>query len=238
MYVSTRGTHHDGYEDYGGLYALDADIGDEKWKYETPAIHLSAPTAGNDTVYVAGKFFSKLEDTDDIVRPAVPAVYALDANDGDERWNYSIREAGYLTPYSPVVADGKAYVTVREWKSVYSDESELYALESSDEKPLRDHQVAEEEPENPRVTIETAPKDAENRTFEENQTVVLRANASTAENDEILRYEWDVDGDGEFERSGKKITVGTDFCGERTVTVRVVDDDRFTGEDSMTLTRG
>ncbi|WP_227353638.1 outer membrane protein assembly factor BamB family protein [Haladaptatus salinisoli] len=231
VYVTARG-------DTGTVYALDADTGDERWTYETPAAHPSAPAVGNDTVYVGGQFFSKLEDVGDVVRPAVPAVYALDATDGEERWNYSIREAGHLVAYTPVVADGKAYVTVREWNGIYSDESRLYALESSDEKPPRDHQVAEDEPDDPRVTIETSPKDAENRTLRRNQTVVLRANATTAENDGIVRYEWDVDGDGEFERSGRRITVAADFCGDRTVTVRVVDDDRLTAEGSVTLTRG
>ncbi|WP_440009116.1 outer membrane protein assembly factor BamB family protein [Halomicrococcus sp. SG-WS-1] len=230
VYVTTRG-------DEGTVYALAADTGDEQWTYETPANHLSAPSVGNETVYVGGRYFSKLEDTGDTVRPAVPAVYALDANDGEERWNYSVREAGSLVAYSPAVADGRAYVTVREWNGIYSDESQLYALESSDEKPSHNHQVAEDKPEEPQVTIETSPKDAENRTFEKNQIVVLRANASTAENDEIVRYEWDIDGDGEYEKSGKQIEVSTDACGEQTITVRVVDDDRLTGEDSVTLTR-
>lgn len=238
VYISTRSDDESEYnQEVGTVYALDTETGDEQWTYQTSADHLSEPTVGNDTVYVGGRYFSKLEDSDDTVRPAVPAIYALDANDGEERWNYSVREAGSRVPYSPVVADGKTYVTVREWNGIYSDESQLYALESSDEKPPRNHQVAEDRPAAPRVTIETTPEDAEDRTFEENQTVVLRANASTAENDEVVRYEWDIDGDGEFEKTGEEITVTTDFCGDRTVSVRVVDDDGLTGEDSVTLTR-
>ncbi|WP_266078484.1 outer membrane protein assembly factor BamB family protein [Haladaptatus caseinilyticus] len=231
VYVSTRGN------DSGTVYSLDAETGDEQWTYDTSADHLSAPTVSDGTVYVGGRFFTKLADTDDIVRPAAPAVYAIDASNGEERWNYSIREAGSLVAYAPVVDDGKAYVTVREWNGIFSDESELFAFESSDEKPPVNHQVAENKPEDPSVAIETSPEDAEERTFEENRTVVLRANASTAENDEIVRYEWDIDGDGEYEKTGNEIEIHTDFCGERTITVRVVDDDKLTADDSVTLTR-
>ena len=230
VYVSARG-------DTATVHALDATTGDERWSYDTPADHLSAPTVGNDTVYLGGRYFSKLAEVGDTVAPATVAVYALDATDGTERWNYSTGETSGLVAYAPVVDDGRAYVTVREWNGIYSDESRLYALGSSDAPPKRTRQVAPDKPEIPDVTIETEPADAGERTFRENRTVTLRANASTAPDDEIRRYEWDVDGDGTYERTGQEITVSTEVCGDRKVTVRVVDDDLLTATDSVTLTR-
>lgn len=226
VYVSTRGDGH------GTVYALDAATGDEQWTYDTAADHLSAPTATNDSVYVGGRHFTRHSD-----RPASPAIYSLDASTGQEQWNYSVSESSPLVPYAPVVADGKLYVTVHEWLGVLSEESELHVLESSDHRPSLDHQVAGDEMDAPNVIIETSPKNAANRTFHGNRTVTLHANASTADSDEIISYEWDLDGDGAYETTGQNVTVHTDFCDQRTIRVRVTDDDGLTDTDSITLTR-
>ncbi|WP_353633239.1 PKD domain-containing protein (plasmid) [Halobacterium sp. NMX12-1] len=51
----------------------------------------------------------------------------------------------------------------------------------------------------------------------------------------VTTYEWDLDGDGGFERDGATATASFDEPGEQTVRVRVTDDDGATNETTVTV---
>jgi len=87
----------------------------------------------------------------------------------------------------------------------------------------------------PTPAIETTPDDAASRTLDGGTTVTLDGSASSYADGEIESYEWDVDGDGEFERSGETADVTLDFCGSVAPTLRVTTDDGETATTSVTL---
>ncbi len=229
VYVTTRR------EENGTVYALDAATGDVRWTHFSQANGLTAPTVADNGVYVTGWATAKKTDPNDITRWVV-AVYALNKSDGTERASYGgYLGAGY-DPNPAVVTNGKVYLSVSHGS--FSGRSDLYAFNSTDQKPSVGHQIADDKKKPPSVTIETSPKDAENRTLQGNQTVVLRANASTSDDaDHIVSYKWDLDGDGTYETTGRKVTVktGTRPCGQMTVTVKVIDDNGNTAYDSIAL---
>ncbi len=65
------------------------------------------------------------------------------------------------------------------------------------------------------------------------QTVTLDGSSSTDPNGQIVRYEWDLNGDGTFERSGSEPTVETRFeqAGTHLVGLRVTDDEGLVSAD-------
>lgn len=75
----------------GNLYAVDANNGDERWRFATGGSVYSSPVVVNDRIYVGS--------TDG-------RVYALDSN-GDEVWRAS---TGRPVLSSPAVANGTVYV--------------------------------------------------------------------------------------------------------------------------------
>jgi eukaryotic-like serine/threonine-protein kinase len=85
------GTVYVGSDD-NNVYALDAETGDEQWRFETGlSIEYSSPAVANGTVYV-GSWDGN--------------VYALDAESGDELWRFEVID---LARSSPAVADGTVY---------------------------------------------------------------------------------------------------------------------------------
>lgn len=93
----------------------------------------------------------------------------------------------------------------------------------------------EEQAHSPRVEITTDPPDAENLDLNGGENVTLTANATDVDGD-ITAIEWDVDQDGEYERSGETITMQLNYCGSLEVSVRVTDNDGMTTTESVTLT--
>ena len=51
----------------------------------------------------------------------------------------------------------------------------------------------------------------------------------------VATYEWDADGDGEYDRSGEAVVASFEEPGERTVSVRVTDDDGATNETTIVV---
>jgi hypothetical protein len=69
------------------------------------------------------------------------------------------------------------------------------------------------------------------------QTVTLSAEGATDPDGEVVRYDWDLDGDGTYERTTTTPTVETTFesGGDHAVGVRVVDDDGATDTATATV---
>jgi outer membrane protein assembly factor BamB len=80
-----------------GLYALDAENGQEVWRYDTELPLGNSPTVANGVVYVGG-FDRKL--------------HALDALNGAHLWSFDGAQAGYNT--NPLVVDGRVFAGNRD----------------------------------------------------------------------------------------------------------------------------
>ncbi|USQ89924.1 serine/threonine-protein kinase (plasmid) [Streptomyces phaeoluteigriseus] len=94
-----------GWDDDGGLLALDSATGKERWTMDTGGAAYTTPAVVDGTVYVS-------DDT----------LHAVDAATGEEQWHLST-EVG---PYSSLVAaDGTVYVG--------NDKGKLYAVATKDE---------------------------------------------------------------------------------------------------------
>jgi PKD repeat protein len=70
----------------------------------------------------------------------------------------------------------------------------------------------------------------------EGSTVSLSGTSSTDPDGSIVLYEWDLDGDGTFERTGPTTSVSLPDQGDVTVTLRVTDDDGATHTTTRTIT--
>jgi len=57
----------------------------------------------------------------------------------------------------------------------------------------------------------------------------------SSDNVEVTKYQWDVDNDGDFERSGSSISLSYDTPGERQITLRVEDAAGNTDTDTVTV---
>jgi len=94
-------------DDY--VYALDADTGIEKWKFETSGYIHSSPAVSGGTVYIGS----------DVSFARSGYVYALDADTGAEKWKF---KTGNEVQSSPAVSGGTVYIG--------SDDKYIYALDA------------------------------------------------------------------------------------------------------------
>lgn len=93
----------------GNVYAVDAESGNEQWRFETGDAVWSSPTVVNGTVYI-GSYDGN--------------VYALDAADGTKQWEYHV---GGTVRSSPTVVNGTLYVG--------SDDGTVFAIDTTSETP-------------------------------------------------------------------------------------------------------
>ncbi|MFC6990507.1 PKD domain-containing protein [Haladaptatus sp. GCM10025707] len=115
----------------------------------------------------------------------------------------------------------------------------VYVLESSESEPGPTHTLVDDTPykeEEPvRAVITSDPENAEELDFDSGATVTLSGGDSSSPTGEIVSYEWDIDADGEFEKSGESIEVELDYCGILEMTLRVTDDSDRTQTTSISL---
>lgn len=108
------------------FYALDTDDGSTRWSIDVGhRFGTSSPTAVDDTVYVGTLGDGPLvasgpADEDEF---EAPALLALDAESGDERWRYDEFDERSGIESSPAVADGRMFLTA---------ERTLFALAADD----------------------------------------------------------------------------------------------------------
>ncbi|NHX36747.1 MULTISPECIES: PKD domain-containing protein [Halolamina] len=67
------------------------------------------------------------------------------------------------------------------------------------------------------------------------ELVEFEAAGSTDPDGSVTAYEWDLDGDGEFDRTGATVTTAFAESGNNTVTLRVTDDDGSTNTTNVTV---
>ncbi|KZN25427.1 hypothetical protein A4G99_02745 [Haladaptatus sp. R4] len=212
-------------DDHQKVHVFDAKTGEKAWTYRTLASTYGDPTLADGTLYLGGKFTPASEPD-----PGPPAhyksvVYAFDAASGDRKWTYVMDDR--RTASTPVARNGKLYVTTYELDGIYADynDSELFVLESTDEAPDADHRIANDEAvdpnEQPTAHIEASP-DLDSCTLEAGDEVTLDGSDST-DDDGVVSYKWDTDGDGTFDATGETVTVTVPRCGSVDVTLEVSD---------------
>jgi len=109
VYVGTRP---------GSLYALDADTGNKRWRFDTAGGVDSSPTVHDGIVYVGSL---GADDTEDA------SLYAIDASSGFKEWSYVVDESDAFFFSSPTVANGMVYVGTH---GSGGEDSELYAFDA------------------------------------------------------------------------------------------------------------
>lgn len=130
-----------------GVYAIDPETGDQKWKTTFEDIWFERPTVSGATVYVFGSedvLYAldtatgderwRYTDARNVVTPTVEdgtvflggdeRLVVLDAETGTEQWAY---EADTGISYSPAVRDGRVFAVEYDWGR---DDPELYVFDA------------------------------------------------------------------------------------------------------------
>lgn len=116
-----------------GIYALDAESGDIKWRYDTEMPMGHSPTVVGDTLYVGG--FDK-------------KVHAINALNGTRKWVFEGSLAGFDT--NPVVVNNRVYLGGRD--------GYFYAINAVNGKPIWRYPGIGQDPIGP-ITFSAAYKD-------------------------------------------------------------------------------
>ncbi|MFC6990506.1 PQQ-binding-like beta-propeller repeat protein [Haladaptatus sp. GCM10025707] len=220
------------------LHALSVEDGEEVWQYTSGAELVSRPTVTEDTVYAGGTHITSVKDP-------IPgaAQYAFDAESGEKRWGFGFREGyGYSPVNTAAQANDRLYIQLsgEGYPPHGSEAGVVRVVKPSETPPAGEHKLADDTPEKPEKPkpepkITTQPPNAEERDFDSGATVTLHGSESTSENGPISSYEWDIDADGEFEKTGESIDVELDYCGVLDVTLRVTDEAGQTATESIPL---
>ncbi|MFC6733759.1 PQQ-binding-like beta-propeller repeat protein [Haladaptatus sp. DYSN1] len=234
-------TSYDVNNDVGAVHALDAQTGEEQWQFTTAAKLVSRPSVTQETVYAGGYFQSKYT-AGESAYTNVAAQYALDVTSGEERWNYAFHDArSGLKAFTTTPVDDRLYVQVStKGMPIDRERGFVRVLKSSEAKPGDMHQLADDTPTKPELpkpdaAIASQPPNAENIDFDSGAVVTLDGSESTSENGDITSYQWDIDADSEFEKTGETIEVELDYCGVLEVTLRVTDEAGQTTTEKIKL---
>jgi hypothetical protein len=87
----------------------------------------------------------------------------------------------------------------------------------------------------PTAVIETTPMEADQIELRDCEVVTLDARDSSGGDDEIDRYQWDIDGDGQFDHEGEAIDITIAANGDYPVTLCVVDEGGRIAYDELVL---
>jgi len=222
------------------LYAVDAATGERQWGLRGRKPIQSSPAVADGTVYAGfDNWF----------------LYAVDAASGEEVWRHELDDAPVRT--APAVVDGTLYVSTVD-RTVYA-----FDPETPEERWRVELDVADAGVRSPTVVdgtvyvgtndgmmcaLDGEGGDQSTDTGEPEavlnldptdpvvgQTVTFDASESTAPGGSITSYEWDLDGDGEFEKEGEHVTYTFDEAGEYEVRLTVVDNQDASAKTTQTV---
>ena len=205
------------------VHRLDPETGEQSWQFAVSEGRLhTGPTVANDTVYVGGRSHAETTEPGDENPRQAAVYYAIDAEQGAQEWGYALTQADAgAKPLAPSVAAGELYVATFAYAFDVNPDGSLYELTSATAAPSPEHAPSDGVHEGqyvPEVTIAASTVD-ESETFSDNETVALDAKAAVLHGN-VTSYEWDVDGDGAFERTGRQIELTLQPCQVHNVTVR------------------
>lgn len=223
----------------GTVYALGTQAGNVEWSHDTTTEPVGSPAVAHGTVYVAASDSqsnailrvdattgtgSATPTTYDVRSSPVVAentvfvgtangILAANASSSSTRYFHEVADDG-----TPSVASAPAIGNRSLYVGLDRTNDSVYKLSGDD----LDH------PPTPAIDAPTSP--------EAGTTVTLSGTDSYDFDGPITSYEWDVDGDGTFEKTGESIDYAFDTVGEQRVTLRVTDDTGVTNETTETLT--
>jgi outer membrane protein assembly factor BamB len=210
------------------LYAVNKSNGELEWQFSTDDAISTSPAFANQAVYVGSGDGN---------------LYALNASDGTEKWRFG----GGRTISNPVVANDIVYVS-----GVYR----LFALDTNNVERLWSFDVSSQAPaivENRmyvantegvyaltgRTDDDAAPQPQFAITPNNPTTgteVEFNAANSSDPDGTIQTYEWDLDDDSTYEKTGQTVTHTFSSSGGQTVTLRVTDSDGAAATTTQTVT--
>ncbi|WP_170977336.1 outer membrane protein assembly factor BamB family protein [Halorussus salinisoli] len=209
------------------IYAIDAESSESRWQYRKD-VHLSGPSVTNGSVYLAAKDPTGPKENI-LSHSSRMGLFSLDTTDGTEWWNYTHTREGvalYDASEPPMVANGHVYATVNAYIGI-SGGDVLFAFNATDQpiQPAHQFQSSNTAP-YPRVNV--SPAD-----YGPNETVTLNASESVDVDGQVVAYEWDVDDDRTYERTGMEINVTTPKSSStsRYIRLRVIDDDNASSDE-------
>ena len=208
----------------GTLLAVDAATGEISWRFSVDTSTVSSPAVTPGTVYWT----------------AESTLYALSTTDGTEQWRFETRGFSGLNNVAPPpsrVGDVVCLTTGHD--RVYgvdaTDGTERWYFEPDSEASVLSatlvgdtayvgtsagtvHVLTGRTNLRPAASISYLPRNPS-----PGEEVTFEASESTDPDGSITKYEWDFDGDGTFDATGKRVT-RTFSAGEHTVTLRITDD--------------
>ncbi|MGQ3331037.1 PKD domain-containing protein [Halorubrum sp. FL23] len=205
----------------GRVHALNTDDGSEVWTYKTTNITYASPSVANGTVVVGS-----LDQT----------LYALDASDGTELWSVDL---GNAIGVSPVIADGSILVQFTDGSVTVrslADGTEQNAASTASGDSFSDvlnniivfngevfthkhgslRKFSENTPPTASISIEPKPPN-------QGEEVTLSAEPSSAGDGTIQSYSWDLNGNGEFDQTGKVQTKTYNSDETQVIYLRIID---------------
>ncbi|MFC6992533.1 PQQ-binding-like beta-propeller repeat protein [Haladaptatus sp. GCM10025707] len=186
------------------LVAIDRESGEEVWSFDTLNEIHATPSVANGAVYVTGMIDSIRRYQDHL------HLFVLDAQTGIQHSHVERGDNEWFAEQALPV-DGRVYFGAF---TISGSEKEnfLWAL---------DGPVAEN---NHAIEIDSTP-DLDSTDFDEGDSVALDASGSVDPNGEIVEFEWDTTGDGNYDETGPQIQMDLSFCGVQDVTVKTTDDE-------------
>ncbi len=225
------------------IVGLDIPTGVEKWRTPVQGDFVSSVTGDRNSVYAGGRYVPETS-----AEEQQAFVVAIDRATGEKRWTYLLDSSGLETSSenppaagTPVVAEGKLCIATYPAGSTldyeYTSYSNFFVLGTSESPPDDDHMGS---------TGDTSDGDGDSRLkarigassnqdlsdLSPGETIRLDGSSSTGTD---LTYEWDIDGDGQYDESGSSVCVTVPNCGSLTVALRVTNADGDTDTATVSL---
>ncbi|WP_231186261.1 PQQ-binding-like beta-propeller repeat protein [Haladaptatus sp. DYF46] len=224
------------------VIGLDLFTGEEKYRTEIPLNFASSPAGDDERVYIGGQYIPK----DDTEEPKA-AISTLERSSGDLLWTYLFDDSGLPTSPenppaagTPALSNGQLVAGTYPGGSTldyeYLQYSNFFTFGTSESPPdgyrppnRGKSDDGESEELNARID---APSNQDLSDLSPGEKVLLNGSSSTGTDP---TYEWDTDGDGQYDTSGQSVRVTVPACTSLTVTLRVTNPNGDTDTATATV---
>ncbi|WP_227380661.1 outer membrane protein assembly factor BamB family protein [Haladaptatus halobius] len=227
-----------------GVTALSTETGSSAWTQELHGDYLSTPTVANETIYLGGRYL-----------PTSPSergsafIAALDLATGNHKWIYLLDSSDLETSPEnppaagpPVVVDNQLYTATYPAGSAldygYVYYSNVFVLNScsnqvddDDFLPINEMPDERDDSQPLKACIDVT-SNRELSDFTAGENVWLNGFCSTGSD---LQYEWDTNGDGQYDKSKTSVAVTVPECGSVTIGLKIMDSNENIDTASVTL---
>jgi hypothetical protein len=227
-----------------GVTALSMETGSPAWTQELQGDFVSSPTVANEMIYLGGRYLPEPPSED-----GRAFIAALDLATGNHQWTYLLDSSNLETSPenppaagTPVVVDDQLYMATYPVGSTldyeYTYYSNIFALESCHKQQHDNNFLLIDEQPNDGETCSRlkacidVTSNRELSDFSAGDAVWLNGFCSIGSD---LQYEWDTDGDGQFDESCTSIAVTVPKCGAVTVHLKITDSNGNTDTASIEI---